>query len=88
MNYNCAIAAIGCIIKSCDWEVQDKIIKEIVKLSPEYLSEWERKHKLPSQAELMRRAYAKIEKAGARIQRLKDLKNQSTDNQESNFDKK
>ena len=48
LPYSSALAAINCLISSCDYETQRKLIKHIYENSPDYRSEWDKMHNIPS----------------------------------------
>ncbi|NER18763.1 hypothetical protein [Spongiivirga citrea] len=54
MTYKSAIESISCIISACDLDTQVRVIKHIVKNSPDYKSAYMKKHNIPSHMELMK----------------------------------
>lgn len=52
MTYKSAFEAITCILKACEPDIQERIVKEITKNQEWYQSEWARANGIPSVREL------------------------------------
>ncbi|HIB49488.1 MAG TPA: hypothetical protein EYN07_02610 [Flavobacteriaceae bacterium] len=50
LNFNTAKILVSLVIQSCTFETQCKLINYIYKHGPEYQSEWDKKHGIPSLA--------------------------------------
>lgn len=77
MNYKSAFDAITCILKACDPETQERIVKEITKNQEWYQSEWARANGIPSERELRQRI---IKKLNIKVVSPKESKNQGKSN--------
>ena len=54
MIYKSALDSITCILTSCDPEIQKKLMDTLQKNRPSYVSEWNKKHGIPSELEFRR----------------------------------